>query len=271
MDADAASLPAPTLSSSTARRWLRWSGRLWFICATLGLWMFAFYVAALYLPLLMAQGAPGLAQTHLPNGYVQGDTPGNSSIVAHLLLSIVVIAAGPLQLIPWVRTRFPRFHRWNGRLWIGLSVATSVSGMYLTWTREPLVGGLNGQVGTSIGGLLILIFSTITVYAARNRKMAEHRRWAFRLFMVVSVVWFFRIGYKFWAVAANGQYVHEFFAFWYHGQYLVPLGALQLYLWAERNRSSSAKLAVALVTALMTLLMSIGIFAAVTQMWLPRL
>ncbi|MEO1657553.1 MAG: DUF2306 domain-containing protein [Pseudomonadota bacterium] len=261
---------APGLTKITGKDVLSWSGRIWFTAAAIGHWIFAFYVAALYVPLLIAQGAPGLEETHLPHGYVAGDDAHNGSMIAHLMLSILIVGGGPLQLIPAIRKRFPTFHRWNGRLWMSLAVVTATTGIYMNWTQEPIIGGVNGQIGTTIGGLLILAFAPITLYYAIKRKIAIHHQWAIRLFMVVGVVWFFRIGYQFWAVTV-GTNTLEFFKFWYHGQYLVPLLALELYFWATRSHSAVAKYAVAVATLILTLMMSIGIYGATTNMWLARL
>ena len=251
---------------------LKRAGQIWFTSAAIGHWLFVYYVAALYVPLLLARGAPGLADTHLPHGYVPGDAPGNASMVAHLLLAIIIVGGGPLQLIPQIRARFPAFHRWNGRVWMTTAILTAVTGIYMSWSRgDPPIGGVNGQIGTTISGLLVLVFAPITLHYAMKRKIDIHRRWAMRLFMVAGTVWFFRLGYKFWDFAFDRAHLQTFFTYWFHGQYLLPLAGLELYFWAQRSRSSRAKLSVAVVTLMLTLVMSVGIYAATTQMWLPRL
>ena len=58
----------------------------------LGMWIFVFYVAAYYLPILYS-GLEGLSETHLPKGYIEEDPVGNFAIAAHLVLAIVIILA----------------------------------------------------------------------------------------------------------------------------------------------------------------------------------
>ncbi|HAA19409.1 MAG TPA: hypothetical protein DCP28_11795, partial [Cytophagales bacterium] len=56
-----------------------------------------------------------------------GDAPVNVSIVMHVLLAAVVSIGGPLQIIPQVRKRFPKFHRINGRIYIMSGVTISLT------------------------------------------------------------------------------------------------------------------------------------------------
>ena len=53
------------------------------------------------------------------------------------------------------------------------------------------------DIGVSLNGVLIMIFAEIALRYARARKIAVHRRWALRTFMVVSGVRFLRVIYKF--------------------------------------------------------------------------
>lgn len=49
-------------------------------------------------------------------GYIPGDHVGNLVVAAHLLFAVVVLGAGPLQLMPALRERLPRVHRRTGRI-----------------------------------------------------------------------------------------------------------------------------------------------------------
>jgi hypothetical protein len=43
---------------------------------------------------------------------------GNAALAGHILFATIISIAGALQLIPRLRSAFPVFHRWNGRLYI---------------------------------------------------------------------------------------------------------------------------------------------------------
>ena len=63
----------PSQSGRWPDRILASSGVLWFLAAAAGQWIFVYYVAAYYIPVLALKGLPGLGDTTLPEGYVAGD------------------------------------------------------------------------------------------------------------------------------------------------------------------------------------------------------
>ncbi|RED16947.1 DUF2306 domain-containing protein [Parasphingopyxis lamellibrachiae] len=248
----------------------------WFVVTAIGQWIFVFYVTAFYGPLLFGKGLAGLDETHLPAGYVPGDLMGNLALGFHLLIAIVIIGGGPLQLIPQIRARFPAFHRYLGRTYVAMAVLTSIAGLFLVWTRG-VIGGSVAHIAISLDGLLIILFAVIALRHAIARKIDKHRRWALRLFMVVSAVWFYRIGLMFWFMTTGGigidteTFTGPFLTFLFFGQMLVPLAILEIYLRAKDGSSSAGKFAAAGLIGIATFGMVIGIFAATMGMWLPRI
>ena len=270
--------PAATVSkrSSGAATWLSWSARSWLAIAAIGQWIFAAYVAGFYGPRLAASGAAGLADTHLPNGYVAGDSAGNLAISAHVLVAAIIIGLGPLQLVPKIRAAAPRFHRLVGWTYISTAVLTSVAGLYLVLTRGTL-GGAVGHIAISLDAVLIIVFAGLALYHAINRRFALHERWVLRLFMVVSAVWFFRIGIMAWFVATGGigidpeSFTGPFLTFLFFGQMAVPLLVLEIYLRARDGKSRAFQFFAAALVSLAAVLTALGIVAATLWMWLPRL
>jgi uncharacterized membrane protein len=259
-----------------ADRMLRYSSITWFSVAAIGQWIFVLYVAAQYVPELAQFGLPGMANTTLPEGYVAGDTMGNIAIASHVLVAIVIIGSGPLQLTPQIRNRFPKFHRYVGRVYITLASITSIAGLYLVWTRG-VPGGLAGHLAISLDAVLILAFGALAVNFAIKRQFDKHRKWAMRLFMVVSAVWFFRIGLMFWFMATGGigidpeTFEGPFLVFMYFGQMAIPLLMLEAYFRAQRSKSTALKSSVAVALVLATGVTLMGTFAATMGMWFPRL
>ncbi len=259
-----------------ADRLLHWSGVSWFLVAAAGQWIFVYYIAAHYIPLLLNKGLPGLEETQLPDGYVPGDHVGNFAIVLHVLIAIIIIGAGPLQLIPQIRNRFRAFHRYVGRTYMTTAVLTSIAGLYLVWTRGVL-GDNAALYGITLDGALIILFAGIALWFAVRREIDRHRRWAMRLFMVVSAVWFFRIGLMGWFLTTGGAGINTetftgpFITFWFYGQMFVPLAILELYFRAQDNDASALKFGAAAVVIGAAIATAIGVFAATMGMWLPRI
>ncbi len=262
-----------TFSASAA---LDASARLWWLVTALGQWIFVAYVAAFYGPRLIRGGAAGLQDSHLFNGYIPGDTAGNAALVGHLLFAIIIIGGGPLQLIPQIRARFPAFHRWLGRTYMLTAVASAIGGLYLIWTR-PIFGPLVNNIATSLDGVLIIAFAAIALRYAIARDIRTHRRWALRLFMVVSAVWFLRIGFRVWGFLTGGVGIDDetfsgpFVYAWHFGQYLLPLAILELYFRARDGANERARYVMAAGLVVVTMLMGLGIVLMTMNTTLPRL
>lgn len=266
----------PARIRNAAHKALMFSGGAWFLAAAIGQWIFVYYVAAYFIPILANHGLPGLGDTHLPNGHVPGDLAGNLAIAAHVLIAIIIIGGGPLQLIPAIRNRFPWFHRYVGRTYMLFAVLTSCAGLYLVWTRG-VPGGLLAPYAISLDAILIIVFAVIAVRFAILRQIDKHRRWAMRLYMVVSAVWFFRIGLMFWFMTTGGvgidtaTFTGPALTAIYFGQMFIPLAILQLYFTAQDSSRSWTKLVATLTVLISAAVTAIGTFAATMGMWLPKL
>ncbi|MGD9563708.1 MAG: DUF2306 domain-containing protein [Pyrinomonadaceae bacterium] len=258
-----------------ATKALRAAAGTWFVTAVIGQLIFVYYLLGLYGRGALRGDFEVLSKV-MPHGYVPGDTFGNLAVFAHVLLAVVVTLGGALQLTPQVRNRFPAFHRWNGRVYLTVVVATSLIGLYMVWFRGS-VGDLSQHLGISLDAVLILAFSALALRTAMNRKLADHRRWALRLFLVSSAVWFFRISLMFWLVINQGPagfdpdtFTGPFLTFLSFADYLIPLAVLEIYFYARERGETPAKMAAAAALFVLTLAMSIGILAATMLMWLPR-
>jgi uncharacterized membrane protein len=246
------------------------AARLCFLVTALGQWIFAAYVAALYGPLLVQGGLEGLKKSPLFNGFIAGDSIGNPAVAAHILLAVIIMGGGPLQLIPQIRTRFPMFHRWLGRTYVLTAIVSSAAALYLIWTR-PLFGSVVNNIGTSLDGVLIIVFAIVAWRYAIARDVRNHRRWALRLFIVASGVWFGRVGTQVWIFLTGGigidnrTFSGPFQVTWQFGQYLLPLAILELYFLARDSANTRGRSAMAVGLLALTIIMSIGIFRVTTR------
>lgn len=213
----------------------------------------------------------------LPVGYLPGDRVGNAALAAHLAIAALVTLAGPLQRIPALRARYPAFHRWNGRVYVAVSIVTGIAGAYMVWTRNA-AGDMTQHWGTTLNAVLIALCAAMAVRHALARRLDRHRRWALRLFLVVSGSWFFRVGLLFWILVNGGPVGFDPKTFTgpalnvlVFGESLLPLALLELYLRARDSAGATVKLAAAAGLALLTLAMGVGIFGASMAMWLPHI
>ncbi|MBA3915554.1 MAG: hypothetical protein H0X25_17200, partial [Acidobacteriales bacterium] len=152
-----------------------------------------------------------------------------------------------------------------------------VSGLYLLFSGRRVVGNLAQHVPFGINGVLILVCAALAWRYAMVRDFASHRRWALRLFLVVSGVWFFRVGLMFWIVLNKGPvgfnpatFEGPFITFLSFAQYLLPLAVLELYMRARERAGSLGRFATAAGLFILTGAMGVGIVAATMGMWLPR-
>lgn len=249
----------------------------WFVVAVLGQLMFVAYVLGFY-GRAAARGRFETWNKVLPHGYVPGDRVGNMMVSLHLLFATVVIFGGALQLIPVVRRLAPAFHRWNGRVYLLSAGMASVAGLLMVWVRGSSGGDLSQHLAISLNAVLILVFAGLVCHHARARRIDVHRRWAIRLFLAVSGVWFFRIGLMFWIVVNQGPvgfdpktFQGPFLTFLSFADFLLPLAVLQLYFHAQGSKVPARRLAVAAGLFALTLMTGGGIAAASLILWLPRL
>jgi hypothetical protein len=256
---------------------LKAAATFWFVVAVFGQLLFAVYVADFY-GRTAVQGRWQDWNQVLQAGYIHGDTLGNAVLAAHLLCAVAVMLSGAAQFVPLIRRRWPRFHRWNGRIFLTTALIASLGGAYMIWTRPKAGGDLPSLMGMTLEALLIWSFAGMALLHAKARRYDAHRRWALRFFLAVNSGWFFRIGLMFWIVANHGPvgfdpktFTGPFLTFLAFAQYLVPLAVLELYFSAQRSRSAPHRIAVAGSVAVLTLLMAVGIAAAFAGLWLPHL
>jgi len=268
-----ASRTAPVAISPRA---LGIAARVWFVSAAIGHWIFLAYILAVFYPPIAQYGLEGMKGLHLPAGFREGEPLGNLASASHVLLAAIVIGGGPLQLIPTIRNRFPTFHRWLGRSYFFAAVLSSIGGLYMSWTRSP-IGDVISKLGISGDAVLIIVFAVLAVRYAMARRFAEHRRWALRLFMAASAVWFFRVGLMAWTTLTGGvgidweSFTGPFLYVLGFAQYLLPLAMLEWYFYCQRSAGPGMRAAFVATLYLLTAYMIIGIFSATAGMWLPRM
>lgn len=267
---------ATSKSKSKSPKLLKTSVNIWFVVVVIGQFFFALYILGLY-------GVSGLAgdferwNEASPHGYVEKDLWGNIFFGIHMALAAIITIGGPLQLMKKVRSKFPRFHRINGRVYIFTAFLISIAGLYLTWVRGN-VGGIIGSVFVSINATFIFVCAFYTVRLAIAKKLKQHRKWAIRLFLAVSGVWFFRVFLMLWLTIHQGVVGFDMETF--QGPalnmimtfcYILPVLFAEFYFRAKESKSGKGRLAVSIFILFLTCCIAVGTFSATMGMWLPGL
>lgn len=279
MTSDAAAIvdpiesPARASSPATGQRALHAAAVTWFAVAAAGQLMFAAYVMAGYGPSIVLGDLGGWNRI-LPSehGYIPGDTVGNAGLLLHLALAPIIMVGGVLQLIPAIRRRWPAAHRWTGRGYLAAALLGTVGGLIVKLVREP-VATPAAELATKINGGLIIAFAALALHHARARRIAIHRRWALRLFLAASGVWFIRVGWSCWRTIAGRLgigVVDGLFTAMSYGQFVLPLAVLELYLRARDRGGRWSRRAVAALLGGLTIAMAVGV-AGNAEKWLARL
>jgi uncharacterized membrane protein len=277
-------LPLPSTQHAAAHvavtprapRWLRWAATLWLGVALLGQAIFVTYVIRLYGAATWSGDLSRWNQV-MPHGYVPGATTANAVLGLHLLFTVVILLGGALQLLPALRRVAPRVHHAVGRTYIASALVMSLGGLFMVWTRgEPV--RLGQHLGISLNAVLIVVFAGLALHAARGRRIAEHRRWALRLYVAVLGVWFFRLGLTLWLLIHRAPvgfdpqtFSGPFLTMLSFAQTLVPLAVLEGVLRAQRSTRPAVQTAAAAGLLLLTLATAAGIATATLMLWWPHL
>lgn len=257
-----------SIPSSTAC--LTAAAHFWLLAALGGQWLFVNYIANAYAGHVLTGNLHRTTEA-MVNAYVSGDAAGNVAAAAHMLLALVIMLGGGIQLIPAIRSRLPEFHRWNGRVYLSGVVLASIAGLIMMWGRGTYSMGV--KLGGTGNAVLIFSFAALALRAALARDFISHRRWALRLFIAASAVWFFRVILMAWVALLGPVGIHfetasgpflEIMAF---GQYLIPLALLEGYLRAKESPRPEARYAMAAILFVCTLVMCAGIAVAGMAEW----
>lgn len=245
---------------------LKASVRLWFAVVLVGQLIFVIHIASFYGRAALA-GDFNRWNKILSRGFVPGDSVGNGVLATHLAVAALITFLGLLQLMPRIRAHYPTFHRWVGRSYVVIAVLAGGSALYLNVIRGGTPGGFLQHATINVDALLILIFAACALRYALARNFAAHRRWATRLFLAVSGVWFFRTGVFFWILINQGAV--GFNPDTFEGPalvvlgvvaYFLPLGVFELYWRAQQRGGPAARFAVAGTLVVLTLAMALGVF-----------
>lgn len=256
-----------------SRHTLDVAARIWYFATTLSLGAFLFFILLFYYPSSLSGNVSAWDKKPNIEGYLAGDTTGNIMFGFHVLAAAVMTAGGVFQLVPNIRQKWPKLHRWNGRIFMATALLLALGGLWLVWVRGTYLN-LTGAIGISLNGLLIIGFAIMAWRTAINKNIAEHRRWALRLFIVTNAVWYMRLGYMIWGIGTGGVGIGDnmdgpydyFLAF---GNSLVPLAMMEGFIRVKDSKSNLGHGLFSVGLVIISLLTVGGSVAAWMVMWGP--
>lgn len=195
-----------SLPLAAPARFLTWSGAAlaataWFSAALFGAYIVCFYAGAI------AAGTPAQWNANLPGLFEPHAPVGTAGIAAHFAAGGIILLLGPIQLIASVRTAWPAFHRWAGRLYVLAAFTAGVGGLTFIAVNGT-VGGLAMSLGFAGYGAFMVVAAVQTWRHALARRqpgrLAKHRAWAIRLFALAVGSWLYRMDYGFWFLFTGG-------------------------------------------------------------------
>jgi len=250
--------------------------KYWVVVALLGQWMFAAYILSIYaLPTIFGNSA--LTFSLSPGQGANTESSAESLVFfVHIIPAALMAMSGLFQLFPSIRKKYPKFHRYNGRMFLTLGLSGALTGLYLTWGAGFRFSDL-GSLGVTFNGILIPIAIYFAWKAAIEKKFTIHRRFAIHSFILINGVWSFRLYLMGWFVVnqgANGNSasidgpadIALSFA-----SYLLPMAIAEVIFWAQRNKNNNIKWLAAIFAGTGAIITTVGVAAAVTMMWIPRI
>ncbi|PYR57863.1 MAG: hypothetical protein DMF91_18505 [Acidobacteria bacterium] len=168
----------------------------------------------------------------------------------HVVPGAMFLILAPIQLSSRVRTRYPAFHRWSGRVLLVTAFVTGLSGLYLG-LLVPFAGATEAIAIAVFGGLFLFAIGRAFVLIRAGR-VASHREWMLRAFAIAIGISTVRVFGAIFDVAltpagfrTDVSFVLAIWAGW-----VTTLGAAEIWIRFTRRRAARALQFVALTLAL---------------------
>src|SRR5467141_1759286 len=75
--------------------------------------------------------------------------------LTHILPAMLFMVLGPLQFVRRLRSKYPRVHRWSGRVFLTASAVVGVTGLRLAYGKT--IGGVDEKAAIALFGTCCLM------------------------------------------------------------------------------------------------------------------
>lgn len=99
----------------------------------------------------------------------------------HIVPSLLFVLLVPVQFVSSLRRRYPRLHRWTGRIIMALGLVIGISAI---WLSPHPVGGLAEGTATMFFGCFFLFSLGKAWWHIRNGRVNLHREWVTRMIAI---------------------------------------------------------------------------------------
>ncbi|WP_283137773.1 DUF2306 domain-containing protein [Rhizohabitans arisaemae] len=126
-------------------------------------------------------GDPSLSRVMEPEGF-----PAHYPLVViHVVTGSIAMVACFFQVWTWFRRRYPKVHRWTGRIYVAAVVPGGLTGLVIgaATPHGPAVA-----VSSVMLALLWLGCTVAGFRMARQRRFVDHRRWMLRSFALTYAI-----------------------------------------------------------------------------------
>ncbi|MBB6112409.1 Predicted membrane protein [Mucilaginibacter lappiensis] len=161
-------------------------------------------------------------------------------ILVHIIPGLIFVLVGPFQFIQKIRTRYPRWHRFSGRLFLICGVVIGVTALIMSFA-VPAIGGVNQAAATVLFSVFFLYALFKIFQQVRQHKLPQHREWAIRVYAVGMAITTIRIinGIFFATSRFTGLTPKEFFGIGFWIGFVLHLIAAEY--WIGRTRLVKTK------------------------------
>ncbi len=112
----------------------------------------------------------------------------------HFIAGVVLMTAGPIQLIPSFRRKFLDGHRFIGRIYIAAALVASICATLFVFIYGTLRGDRYEDSGKVLFGALVYSCACQSYWhAAITKRIGEHKLWSWRLFSLVFGALLYRL------------------------------------------------------------------------------
>ena len=156
-------------------------------------WFFAIFTAGHYIRHAL-QGEIREWETTDPGLYRPKHSIANGLMLFHFFAGVILMIAGPVQLIPSFRQNFLDIHRLIGRMYIFAALMASLCATIFVLMYGTSRGDHYEDSGNILFGLLVFLCACQSYrHVAFTKKMAFHKLWSWRLYSLVLGALLYRL------------------------------------------------------------------------------
>ena len=210
-------------AAPTRRKVARRTSRLylvWLVVAGLVCVAIAAFAASAYVTLDISQSRPPVR-----GAWHYG------LLVTHIFTGFVAVVTGIAQFVPWLRNRYPRVHRWTGRVYFAAVFPSAVFAFVVACLS---LAGLASLAPLSLLAVLWFVSAVQGLRYARARDFHAHRVWMIRNYAITAGA----VTGRLWALALFAVFPNDLVTFATANWLGLVLNLLVAEWWIQRRHLS---------------------------------